>query len=73
MYDIHKTERLAAASWRAYFQKSIGQWLRRANFGVTQRANSLWTSADWPEGDFQLKAELFYQRLGLPDCFHISN
>lgn len=73
MDDIHKIERLAAASWPAYFQKSIGQWLLRANFGVTKRANSVWTSADMPEGDFQLEAELFYQSLGLPVCFHISN
>ncbi|QXG62920.1 GNAT family N-acetyltransferase, partial [Bacillus spizizenii] len=28
-------------------------WLLRANFGVTKRANSVWTSADTPEGDFQ--------------------
>ncbi|AGE63736.1 putative acetyltransferase [Bacillus subtilis HJ5] len=45
MDDIHKIERLAAASWPAYFQKSIGQWLLRAKFGVTKRANSVWTSA----------------------------
>ncbi|MGR2790728.1 GNAT family N-acetyltransferase [Bacillus subtilis] len=73
MDDIHKIERLAAASCPAYFQKSIGQWLLRANFGVTKRANSVWTSADMPEGNFQLEAELFYQSLGLPVCFHISN
>ncbi|CAM3105735.1 Putative acetyltransferase [Bacillus spizizenii] len=55
------------------FQKNMGQWLLRANFGVTKRANSVWTSADTPEGDFQQEAEHFYKGLGLPVCFHISN
>ncbi|RJS57246.1 GNAT family N-acetyltransferase [Bacillus subtilis] len=73
MDDIHKIERLAAASWPSYIQNSMGQWLLRANFGVTKRANSVWTSAEMPEGDFQQEAEYFYKSLGLPVCFHISN
>ncbi|MCY9178448.1 GNAT family N-acetyltransferase [Bacillus inaquosorum] len=73
MDDIHKIEQLAAASWPSYIQKSMGQWLLRANFGVTKRANSVWTSADMPEGEFQQEAEHFYKSLGLPVCFHISN
>ncbi len=73
MDDIHKIEQLAAASWPSYIQKNMGQWLLRANFGVTKRANSVWTSADTPEGDFQQEAEHFYKSLGLPVCFHISN
>ncbi|MCY9030221.1 GNAT family N-acetyltransferase [Bacillus inaquosorum] len=73
MVDIHKIEQLAAASWPSYIQKSMGQWLLRANFGVTKRANSVWTSADMPEGEFQQEAEHFYKSLGLPVCFHISN
>lgn len=73
MNNIHKIERLAAASWPSYIQKSLGQWLLRANFGVTKRANSVWTSAEMPEGDFREEAEHFYKSLGLPVCFHISN
>lgn len=69
MDDIRKIERLAAASWPAYFQKSIGKWLLRANFGVTKRANSVWTSADMPEGDFQLEAELFLSKFRLTCLF----
>lgn len=72
MDDIHKIERLAAASWLSYILKSIGQWLLRANVGITKRANSVWTSANMPEGDFQLEAELFYQSLGLPVCFILA-
>ncbi|MEC1548788.1 GNAT family N-acetyltransferase [Bacillus rugosus] len=73
MGDIHKIERLAAVSWPSYIQKRMGQWLLRANFGVTKRANSVWTSAVTPKGDYQQAAEHFYKNLGLPVCFHISN
>ncbi|MCY8721160.1 GNAT family N-acetyltransferase [Bacillus sp. S10C12M] len=73
MDDIYKIEKVAAASWPSYIQKNMGQWRLRANFGVTKRANSVWTSADMPVGDFQQEAEQFYKSLGLPVCFHISN
>lgn len=69
MDDIHKIERLAAASWPAYFQKSIGQWLLRANFGVTKRANSVWTSADMPEGNFSARGRTFLSKFRLTCLF----
>ena len=73
MHDIYKIEQLAAASWPSYIQKRMGKWLLRANFGVTKRANSVWTSADMPEGDYQKEIEHFYKSLGLPVCIQISD
>lgn len=55
------------------FSKENGKWLLRANFGVTKRANSVWTSADMPEGDYQKEIEHFYKSLGLPVCIQISD
>lgn len=65
-------EELAANAWAPYTSQALGAWRLRATFGVSMRANSVWTIGETPEEGWLGEAELFYRRRGLPVSFHIS-
>lgn len=70
---IQLIEELAANSWPAHIQQSLGEWKLRANMNVTKRANSVYTSGSFPEyREWMDVVEDFYNRRLLLPCFHIS-
>ncbi|HZG56747.1 GNAT family N-acetyltransferase [Paenibacillus sp.] len=71
--EVRLLEELAANAWAPYTSQALGAWRLRATFGVTMRANSVWTVGDVPEGDWLAAAETFYRRRGLPSCFFVSD
>jgi len=70
---VRLNEELAANSWPAYIQQTLGEWRLRANMDVTKRANSVYTGGSIPEyGEWLEVVEEFYRRRSLLPCFHIS-
>ena len=70
---IQLIEELAANSWPAYIQQTLGTWRLRATMNVTKRANSVYTSGSFPEcREWMDVIEDFYRRRSLLPCFHIS-
>ena len=70
-------ERLADAAWPAAEQVALGPWKLRATYGVTRRANSVYTAGngELPVHEMQRlvdEAEGFYARRVLPAVFQIS-
>ncbi len=70
---IKKLEGLAAEAWPAKETQNYGEWLLRANAGVSKRANSLFTAGEIPESDWLTVYEQFYQERGLKPCVYISS
>ncbi|HJV45917.1 MAG TPA: GNAT family N-acetyltransferase [Bacillota bacterium] len=70
---IQLLEELAANSWPAQIQQTLGSWRLRANQGVTKRANSVYTSGPIPgyRGWIEM-VEDFYTRQGIPPCFCVT-
>lgn len=71
--EARLVEELAANAWAPYTAQALGGWRLRATFGVTKRANSVWTAGDLPEGDWMSVAEDFYRRRGMPPCFYLCD
>lgn len=70
---VQNLEELAANSWPAHIQHTLGQWRLRATFGVTKRANSVYTVGTFPKKDHWLEiVEQFYRILSIPTCFHMN-
>lgn len=70
---IQLIEELAANSWPAFIQQTLGTWRLRANMNVTKRANSVYTSGSFPEyGEWRDVVEDFYTRRSISPCFYIS-
>ncbi|MDF2572921.1 MAG: acetyltransferase [Sporomusa sp.] len=70
---IQLIEELAANSWPAHIQQTLGSWRLRANMGVTKRANCVYASGSFPEyGKWMDVVEDFYRRRSLLPCFYIS-
>jgi len=70
---IKLIEELAANSWPAHIQQTLGAWRLRANMNVTRRANSVYTNGSFPEhGEWLEVVEDFYRRQLLSPCFCIS-
>lgn len=70
---IRFIEELAANSWPAHIQETLGSWRLRANMNVTKRANSVYTNGAFPEhGEWLDVIEDFYRRQSLSPCFCIS-
>jgi ribosomal protein S18 acetylase RimI-like enzyme len=70
-------ERLADAAWPAAEQVALGPWKLRATYGVTRRANSVYTAGNGelsvPEMERLVEeAEGFYSRRVLPAVFQTS-
>jgi N-acetylglutamate synthase len=71
---IHLLEELAANAWPAHVQQTLGKWRLRATFGITKRANSVFTVGPFPDHDEWIKVvEDFYQQRSIPACFYISD
>ncbi len=71
---IHLIEELAANSWPAFIQQTLGLWRLRANMNVTKRANSVYTSGPFPEDrEWMAVAEDFYRRRSISPCFYVSD
>ncbi|MDQ0915454.1 GNAT family N-acetyltransferase [Paenibacillus sp. V4I5] len=65
---------VASNTWPAESSISIDNWLLRASQGVTKRANSVLAIGEYPnDPNWLAKIEQFYQELGLPAIFHISD
>ncbi|WP_028399823.1 GNAT family N-acetyltransferase [Ectobacillus panaciterrae] len=71
---IYLIEELAANAWPAYIQQTLGQWRLRATFGITERANSVYTVGNIPNNDNWLQiVEEFYQSRSIHPCFYVSD
>ncbi|KRF10789.1 GNAT family N-acetyltransferase [Paenibacillus sp. Soil787] len=65
---------VASNTWPAESTASLDNWLLRASRGVTKRANSVLAIGEYPkDSNWLAKIEQFYQELGLPAIFHISD
>ncbi|MCI3923802.1 GNAT family N-acetyltransferase [Paenibacillus sp. TRM 82003] len=71
--EARLVEELAANAWAPYTVQALGGWRLRATFGVTKRANSVWTAGALPAGDWLTIGEEFYRRRGMPPCFYICD
>ncbi|MDQ5825505.1 MAG: GNAT family N-acetyltransferase [Chloroflexota bacterium] len=67
-------DELAANAWPASIQQQLEGWKLRAARGLTRRANSVYTSGPMPRySDWLHEVQSFYERLGLPVRFQISD
>jgi ribosomal protein S18 acetylase RimI-like enzyme len=67
-------EELAANTWPALVQETLGEWRLRATFGLSKRANSVYTVGRLPDhGEWLKVVEDFYQRYAIPACFYVSD
>lgn len=66
-------ETVAARAWPAGVEEKCGDWLLRANDGVTKRANSVLTIGAMPMQENWLKEiETFYEEKKIRPCFYIT-
>jgi ribosomal protein S18 acetylase RimI-like enzyme len=77
LLDPALIERLADSAWPAAEQVPLGPWKLRATFGVTRRANSVYTAGNGELSVSEMErlveeAEDFYARRMLPAVFQIS-
>lgn len=71
---INLIEHLAANAWPCHTQERLADWRMRATFGVTERANSVYTIGLMPQDPMWLqKIEKFYADRSIPPCFYISD
>lgn len=64
---------IAARAWPAEIEESYGNWLLRANQGVTKRANSVLTAGAMPHGEnWLIEIEKFYEEKKIRPCFYIT-
>ncbi|WP_199620013.1 hypothetical protein [Paenibacillus alkalitolerans] len=68
-------EQLVANAWPAYVQQAIGEWRLRAAFGVTKRANSVFTAGAFPDrsGEWMSVADDFFQRHSITPCYCVGD
>ncbi|WP_261300994.1 GNAT family N-acetyltransferase [Paenibacillus andongensis] len=67
-------DKVASNTWPAETCTSLDNWLLRASRGVTKRANSVLAIGEYPDDpNWLAKIEQFYQKLGLPAIFQISD
>lgn len=71
---IALVEQLAANNWPAVVNQFMDDWILRATFGFSRRANSVLALHSFPNNPnwFQ-DVEAFYKRQGLPVIYEISN
>lgn len=66
-------ETVAAHAWPGEVVKKYGDWLLRANNGVTKRANSVLTVGEIPERkNWLIEIETFYEEKNIRPCFYIT-
>lgn len=66
-------ETVAAHAWPGEVVKQYGDWLLRANKGVTKRANSVLTIGAMPEREnWLIEIETFYEEKNIRPCFYIT-
>ncbi|KAB2492853.1 GNAT family N-acetyltransferase [Priestia endophytica] len=66
-------EELAANAWPSYIEKKMGNWKIRATFGVSKRANSVYTAGPFPaQSNWLEKIQTFYIKQSISPCFYIS-
>ncbi|QQE72656.1 GNAT family N-acetyltransferase [Brevibacillus composti] len=71
--QIRLIEELAANSWPAYIQQTLGAWRLRINSDETKRANSVFACGPFPEHEEWMGiVEDFYRRRSLSPCYYIS-
>ncbi|MNI27466.1 ribosomal-protein-alanine N-acetyltransferase [compost metagenome] len=67
-------EQLAMHTWPAEQVQNMHHWKLRASRGITKRANSVYTTAEFPlSSDWLTEIEKFYQQQQLPTTFQISD
>lgn len=70
-----EVERLASDGWPAEEQVPFGEWVLRANSGVTRRANSVLTVGDAPcePSEWFTRIASFYRERGIEPCYSVSD
>src|SRR5690625_4433719 len=69
---ITKLELIAAEAWPAKTMEPFGEWILRANDGVSKRANSLLAIGTIPTDSWLHIYESFYKSYEIEPCVYIS-
>lgn len=66
-------EDVCAKAWPALEQQSLGEWKLRATYGITKRANSVYSIGPFPQNtDWQLQVDEFYRSRLIPVSYYVS-